>query len=104
MYYSVLDNILFIESTHPQARSIQRVDVNIRGAFSQAQLKGLDDVKRKMIPLALKMGGNCIIEFKYGQRTNSGFFSIDNVSWYGNGIVAVLPVTIIEKMIADRYS
>jgi len=84
------DGILFVEDNYPESQHIKSVSVRITGMFSQAQLKSLDDVKKKMAALAKEAGGNAIVQFKYGQRSTiwTALIGLDDVGWYGDGIIA----------------
>ena len=92
MIRTTFDGILFIEGECKEAQQIKPVSVRIHGFFSQAQLKSLDDVKKDMALLAREAGGNTIIRFTYGQRSTfwTTLLGIDDVSWYGEGIIARL--------------
>ena len=50
----------------------------------------MDDVKKKMAALAKEAGGNAVVQFKYGQRSTiwTALFGLDDVGWYGDGIIA----------------
>ncbi len=89
MYQSELEGVLFIEGQPEGVRSIGHVEVKLNGAFSQAQLKSLEDVKRELIKKVRAKNGNCLINFKYGQRTSfwTTLISLDDVGWYGSGDV-----------------
>lgn len=104
MYYSVLDGILFIEGPHPQARPIRDISVKIHGFAGQAQLKTLDHVKKQMLPKIAKLGGNCLIDFKYGQKSTfwTALVSLDDVSWYSSGTVAWLPPEVTQALIMKK--
>jgi len=84
------DGVFFVEGSCPESQHIKAVSVRITGMFSQAQLKSLDDVKKKMAALAKEAGGNAIVDFKYGQRSTiwTALFGLDDVGWYGDGIIA----------------
>jgi hypothetical protein len=92
MIRTTYDGIVFIEGDCPGAQIIKTVSVRITGIFSftQAQLKSLDDVKKKMASLAKKAGGNAIIQFKYGQRCTiwTTLMGLDDVGWYGDGVIS----------------
>lgn len=94
MYTTELDGIRFVEGRPSNARIISPIEVRIGGIFGSAQLRNLDDVKRLMIERVRQMGGNAVIDFKYGQKSVGLFAAIfqrDDVNWYGTGYVAVLP-------------
>ena len=103
MHWSEFNGILFIEETVPEAKIIEPVQVKIHGVFSQAQLKNLDDVKRKMVSLALSKNGNAIVNFQYGQQSTfwTTVIGIDDVNWYGSGFIARLGDGIIANIKAS---
>jgi hypothetical protein len=92
VYKSELGGVLFVEGQPDGLRSIGRVEVKLNGAFSQAQLKSLDDVKRELAKKVRAKNGNCLINFKYGQRTSfwTTLISLDDVGWYGSGDVVFI--------------
>ncbi len=104
MYAAILDGIAFIEGAHPQATPIRELKVTLNGVFTQAQLKNLDDVKRQMAQAVREASGNCVINFKYGQRTTfwGTLFGLDNVHWYGSGVIARIPDRAIAEIAARR--
>lgn len=85
-YVTVFNNIIFIEGQHPRAIKKHRVDMEMSGIG--AQLKSLDNLKTHMVNIAKMRGCNCIVEFKYGQK--SKFFAFDDVAYYADGYYAVL--------------
>lgn len=93
MFTTTTDGVMFVEGEIPGCRQIKPISVKIHGAFSQAQLKSLDDVKKKMASIAKQHGGNAVVQFKYGQRSTfwTTLLGIDDVSWYGDGIIALAP-------------
>ncbi len=92
MHYSEMDGVVFIEGHPPNARIISHAECKIHGLFSQAQLKNLNDVKRKLARMVKNKEGNTLINFKYGQKSNfwTTLVGVDNVNWYGEGDIAVL--------------
>ncbi len=85
-YKTVYDDVIFIEGTD------SRVDVKGKvkykyGSFN-AQLKGLNKVKASLAHQAKLQKCNCIVEFKYGQK--SSWFSIDDTKWFGEGKCGIL--------------
>ena len=93
MYTVDFEGIRFVEGMPPGARALCPVDVRIGGVTQSAQLKTLDDVKRLMVARVRAVGGNAVIDFKYGQRSVgmlASIFSRDDVAWYGTGRAAVL--------------
>lgn len=92
-FTTTFNGILFDEGERADFQPLGRVEVDIGGVITSAQLKSLADVKSAMAVRAKTMGGNCICCFTYGQRS-SGFlaslFSRDDVYWYGTGIVGTV--------------
>ena len=87
MAYTVIyEDIIFIEGDNEKAEKRGRIKANLTGIG--AQLKTLNDVKKNMALQAKIRQCNCILDFKYGQK--SSWFSIDDVKFYGSGIVAKL--------------
>lgn len=88
------DGIAFYEGRPAQYETLGRIDTEIGGIiFSHSQSKTLKDVKEAMARSARGMGGNCIIDFKYGQKSVGWLRSLvqlDDVNWYGSGTVALL--------------
>ena len=99
MYLAEFKGIYFIEGTPKEARYIEPISGELNGAFSQSQLKSLDDLKEKMREVVLRRGGNCVIDFEYGQRSRfwKGLFGLDSVYWYGSGGIAKIDPAEIEK-------
>lgn len=105
MFYTVYDDVIFIERTLPNARVIQKIDVSIEGLFIQAQLKNLNDVKREMAARAKGLGANVIMNFQYGQKDKgwlSSIFIMDDIAWYGRGIAAKLTEEEAREMIEKK--
>jgi hypothetical protein len=92
MHWAEFDGVFFVEGTLPNAKVICRIDHKIHGVFSQAQLKNLNDVKRKMARAVKDRGGNALLNFEYGQKSSfwTTLVGVDNVNWYGEGDVAVI--------------
>jgi hypothetical protein len=93
MYAAVFEGVLFVEGESPNCRRLRHVAVEVGGAFTHAQLKSLDDVKRALADQVRRAGGNALVDFKYGQRS-VGFWRsllhLDDVAWYGSGDAAVV--------------
>lgn len=85
-YKSIYDEVIFIEGEDNR--------VNVKGTVKYvygsigSQLKGLDSVKASLSSQAKSKKCNCIVEFKYGQK--SSLFSLDDTKWYGDGKCGVL--------------
>jgi len=92
---SVHKGVIFIEGTHPKARVIRPVGIEL-SSFG-AQLKSLVDVKNELSIIAKNNGGNCITDFKYGQLAR--FFAIDDVAFYGKGNLALLDNDLYKSII-----
>ena len=91
MHCSEMDDVVFVEETVPSAQIISHAQYKLHdGLFSQSQLKNLNDVKRKLAALVKKAGGNCLINFRYGQKSTfwSTLFGTDKINWFGEGDIA----------------
>lgn len=89
-YKSVYNGVIFIEGNESYEQKLGFVEYKKGFGVYDNQLKNLDDVKRQLADKAKSLGGNCIINFKYGQKNTSWFRSIllaldDNINWYGTG-------------------
>lgn len=93
-YTTLYKDILFIEGDHPKAVRKQKVTTNIRGIG--AQMKSLNDIKDNLVSQAKLFHCNCVLEFKYGQKTS--WFSFDDVKFYGSGVLANIPLDEYEKI------
>lgn len=100
MYVSEFDGVLFVEGSVPGTKVIDHLNVKLNGAFSQAQLKTLDDVKRALVKKLRELGGNAILNFKYGQRSSFWvtLVGIDDVGWYGSGEAVLLSKDALENL------
>jgi hypothetical protein len=98
-YYSELNGVYFIEGRPAEAILIEPLSSELNGFFSQNQLKTLDDLKSKMREFILSKGGNCLVDFKYGQRSSfwKSILGMDDVLWYGSGIIARIDIKPIKK-------
>jgi|GEM_PF-1825308 hypothetical protein len=95
MHFTTQDSVAFFEGMPANCEPIETVTIEIGGMLiSQSQLKTLKDVKRELAARAKRAGGNAIVSFTYGQKS-VGFLrsllQIDDVNWYGGGIVARVP-------------
>ena len=95
MIVTVAAGVLFVEGECPGCHEIGPASVCIGGMFTQSQLKSLDDVKLQLAAAVTQMGGNGLIRFKYGQR--SKFWSLDGLTWYGEGVAAEVPANIAKQ-------
>jgi hypothetical protein len=88
-----LDGVIFDEGGIAGSKFIRSITTQLNSGFGQDQLKSLLDVKRAMAREAIASGGNCIANFKYGQKSGSFWqqmWSVDNVLWYGSGDIGRL--------------
>ena len=90
-YASIYKGIIFIEGQEPTAKHLGVIEFKKRLQI-HSQLKTLDIVKDQLIEKNLALGGNAIIDFKYGQKTDGAF-------WYGSGISAIIPEETKNKII-----
>lgn len=97
-YTTVYKDFVFVEGDNSKAVRKTKIKANLSG-FG-AQLKNLNNVKDSLIFTAKLHECNCILDFKYGQKTS--FFSIDDVKFYGSGICAVLPKNEYNKIIKEK--
>jgi len=90
MYTSTFEGVTYIEGMPANVQLIKQIRIELNHMFSQNQLKTLDDVKREMNKLVLQAGGNCVVDFKYGQTSSfwKSIFGMDDILWYGHGCVA----------------
>ncbi len=106
-YKTLYKDIIFIEGYEEHIQNFGHIEYQKGLKLYNNQMKNLDDVKEQLAEKAKALGGNCIINFKYGQKNTSWFKSIllsydDNVNWYGDGQVVLLPAErykeIVEKL------
>lgn len=104
MYISECENVYFIEGHPSEAIVFRKVRVDLHGGFGQAQLKNLSHVKKQLVKRVKRVGGNCLINFEYGQQAGffTYFFGLDNVKWFGKGEVAYMDVNAINKLLEKR--
>lgn len=96
-YTTVFDDVVFIEGKHQSATVIKHVKIDLGHKFG-AQLKNLTDVKRALANQVKTSGGNCLIDFQYGQK--SRWLALDDVSFWGSGSAASLPQQIYDEISA----
>lgn len=96
-YTTIYNDIVFIEGNNNNATIIGDVSSDLSFKFG-AQLKNLNDVKNDMAEKVKSLGGNCIINFTYGQK--SRWLAIDDVAFYGKGKAAIVPPNIYEELAA----
>ncbi len=97
-YTSVYKGFIFIEGNNPKAERKLKIKADLSGIG--AQMKTLNNVKDSLIFSAKMHGCNCILDFKYGQKT--AWFSFDDVKYYGSGVCAVLPKDEYDRIIKEK--
>jgi hypothetical protein len=95
VYVSLYKGILFFEGYEASAITLEPIEYKKRCTFN-AQLKTLDCVKEQLMEKTIALGGNAVVNFKYGQKSvgwfKSTFFNLDDdVRWYGSGVAAIIP-------------
>lgn len=98
-YTTVFEGIIFIEGGHPEARILQNAKVDLSFKIG-AQLKNLNDVKREFVSKVKAAGGNCLLDFEYGQK--SRWLAIDDVAFWGSGKIALLPQASYDEIISRK--
>lgn len=93
-YTSIYKGVIFIEGAEQTATILGQVEYKKHFSFN-SQIQTIDSVKDQLIEQTLALGGNAIIDFKYGQKSSGWFKSSlfcldDNIKWYGNGLAAIL--------------
>ncbi len=94
VHASIYNGIVFIEGDEPSAKLLGEVNYTSYHSFN-SQLKTLDSVKEMLSKKTLELGGNAVVNFKYGQKSYGLLKSLifwldDNVKWYGSGTAAIL--------------
>ena len=102
-YTSLYKDIIFIEGDEPTAQILGQVEYKKLFSYN-AQIKTLDCVKDQLVEKTVALGGNAVIQFKYGQKSSGWFKSSllaldDNIKWYGNGVAAILPEETRNKIL-----
>ena len=95
-------DFIFIEGQEPTAKILGPIEYKKSFTFN-SQSKTLDCVKDQLLEKAKALGGNAVINFKYGQQTANWFKSClfgldDDIKWYGSGTAAILPPEKIEEI------
>ena len=99
MYYAEYQGVYFVEGRPAEAVAIGPISTELNGFFSQNQLKSLDDIKARMCAIVRERGGNCVVDFKYGQRSTfwKSLFGMDNVLWHASGTIARIDAAALAK-------
>ena len=85
-YKTVYDDVIFIEGT--DSRVAVKGKVKYKYGLFNSQLKDLNSVKASLASQAKFQRCNCIVEFKYGQK--SSWLSLDDTKWFGEGKCGIL--------------
>ena len=105
-YTFVYKGFVFIEGDEPSAKCLGNIEYK-KSFTINSQSKTLDCVKDQLVEKTVEMGGNAIINFKYGQKTAGWFKSClfwldDDIKWYGSGVAAILPQEKLEEIISKQ--
>ena len=107
-YKSVYNDVIFIEGNSEFVKSLGQVEYKKDKLYNN-QLQNIDNVKEQLSRKAKELGGNAIINFKYGQKSTTWFRSMllafdDNVNWFGNGEVVVLDDAAYQEILNQLKS
>lgn len=97
-YTTIYKDYIFIEGDNSKAIRKAKIKTNLSGIG--AQMKNLNNVKDSLIFYTKMHKCNCILDFKYGQKTS--IFSFDDVKFYGSGVCAILPEEEYKKIINEK--
>lgn len=99
MHYAEHQGVYFVEGRPAEAVALGSISTELNGFFSQNQLKSLDDIKARMCTVVREKGGNCVVDFNYGQRSTflKSLFGMDNVLWHASGTIARIDPAILPK-------
>ena len=102
-YKSVFNGVIFIEGNEKHVKSFGQIEYK-KDKFYNSQFQNIDRVKNQLAEKVKALGGNAIINFKYGQKNTSWFKSIllsldDNINWFGNGEVVLLDEETYKEII-----
>ena len=97
-YTTVYKDIVFVEGDNSQAKRVQPIQTSLGGIG--AHFKTLNDVKDNLANLAKLNGCNCVLDFKYGQKT--ALFAIDDVKYYGSGVSSILPEDTYKEILEKK--
>jgi hypothetical protein len=78
------EGVKFFEGAGPPGRRLGKVSVTI-----SRQNSNLSEVKRELALQARRLGGDAVVEYRYGQRAHRWFELLlpkwDTESWWGAG-------------------
>jgi hypothetical protein len=98
-YTTVYNDVVFIEGNDPDARVIGNVSSDLSFKIG-AQLKNLNDIKKELSEKVKYAGGNCVVDFKYGQKHR--IIAIDDIAFWGSGKASLLPDETYNKIVRDK--
>ena len=106
-HISIYKNIIFIEGFEPLAKILGEVTYKKLLTYN-SQIQTIDCVKDQLVEKTVALGGNAVINFKYGQKSSGWFKSIllgfdDDIKWYGSGLASILPEE-KKKEIISRFN
>ena len=92
MYTSDFHGVKYIEGTPKDVRFIKDFNSEINQWFGQSQLKNLNDIKLKINVEVNSNKGNCVYDFKYGQKSTfwKGLLGWDDVHWHASGKIGYI--------------
>ena len=87
---TIYAGIFFTEAKAPSVSVVRHIHSEI-----SRQNSNLDEIKEDLARQAKSVGGNAVLNFKYGQKKHEWWelvftFKWDTESWYGEGDVASL--------------
>ena len=93
-YISIYKGIVFVEGNESSAKILGNIEYKKLFTFN-SQIQTLDCVKEQLAEKTIALGGNAVVNFKYGQKSSGWFksslFSLDdNIKWYGCGEAAII--------------
>ena len=102
-YTSIYKGIIFVEGFERSAKIIKNIEYKKLFSFN-SQVQTLDCVKDQLAEQTVALGGNAVINFKYGQKSSGWFksslFSLDDtIKWYGCGAAAIIPENIKQQIL-----
>ena len=105
-YMSIYKGIIFIEGEELTAKWLGEIEYKKNFSFG-SQLKTIDCVKDQLAEKTTALGGNAVVNFKYGQKSSGWFKSSlfaldDNIKWYGSGVAALLPDYRYKEIIESK--
>jgi hypothetical protein len=92
MYTADFHGVKYFEGTPENVRFIKDFNSEINEWFGQSQLKNLNDIKLKINVEVNSNQGNCVYDFKYGQKSTfwKGLLGWDDVHWHASGKIGYI--------------